>query len=239
MTLSVSLVQVASQQNEASGKNEARHFRYNPSSFSPNKIQLSKNWSSMKHVLTLAEAADVFEYFFAIYMHRDKEFDEDTIATVFLKILEDVIDREIDVNKLEELEIFLKIRIATYSRSIGNLVLDESITRIYEPLVKDLIQRKLETNQDTKLEMEMSPKKNIKNAAIRWKPDRTPHSPLVQENIEDVIHLLQEGDSNIKSEHQINLSKSPFLASPTVPVGDPITSPFLLDSTIQSRYFDL
>ena len=69
-------------------------------------------------LLTLAEVSDLFETFYSSLHKYSLKLNEEDTKKVFLKILEDVKETDVDVTNDKILSIFLQIRIATYSRSV-------------------------------------------------------------------------------------------------------------------------
>ena len=97
----------------------------------------------LKRMLTLAEVSDLFETYYACLENNHWTLQKDNIKKVFIKILEDVKEIGIDFKNKKGLNIFLQIRISTYSKSVDNILLDSALYKRYSPIVMDLINRKL------------------------------------------------------------------------------------------------
>ena len=111
---------------------------------------------------------------------------------MFIKILEVIKHIGIDLNNKKKVNTFLQIRISTYTKSVDNLILDSALYKRYNPIVTDLVKRKLHEEQMLKTEQEVTkvttslyPTKNhskSKQRKVKWKPERTPNSPKNEDN---------------------------------------------------------
>ena len=195
---------------------------------------------------TLAEVSDLFETFYACLETYHLALQEDDLKKVFMKILEVVMDIGIDLNNKKKLNTFLQIRISTYTKSLDNLILDSALNKRYNPIVTDLVKRKLhktqmfKTEEVTKVPTSLYPTKSLgpsksKQRKVRWKPERTPNSPTNEENddsankqhsliLESPLKTILKKDQGMNAE---NLHKLPNKLFDHL--GHLSSSPFLLD----------
>ena len=128
------------------------------------------------HILTLAEVSDLFETYYSGLEKYHWTLHKGDIKKVFIQILKDVKENGIYLKNETELNTFLQIRISTYSISVDNILIDSSLYKRYNPIITDLVNRKLWDKQlikeDTQIDATLSEEKPHQKSETKIKEIR-------------------------------------------------------------------
>ena len=225
----------------------------------------SSKQTSDRKMLTLAEVSHLFETYFSSLQKYSKILkDDNDRKKVFIKIIEDVNETGIDIHNINMLKIFLQIRMATYSRSVNNLTLDSFLYNRYNSVVTDLLSKKqgkkqkleLSTPHSTTIKTMQETNDKYKRRKVRWRPGRTPNSPIIMKNKESAAdekenskleypfktgnvtnpgmnaENLEIWPHTFENNKRLHLSSSPFLLTEKE-TADVLESPFLVTNPMK------
>jgi CDP-diacylglycerol pyrophosphatase len=74
---------------------------------------------------------------------KTEKLQKGDMKKVFIKILEDAKKNGIHLKNETKLNTFLQIRISTSSKSVDNILIDSALYKRYNPIITDLVNRKL------------------------------------------------------------------------------------------------
>jgi hypothetical protein len=79
---------------------------------------------SRKRLPTLTEVSNLFEEYYSYVQYYPWRFEEETVKRIFIKILEDFMEKSINLSKTKQLKSFLQKKVFKYSNLDDKLALD-------------------------------------------------------------------------------------------------------------------
>jgi hypothetical protein len=93
-----------------------------------NSITNDNRGVSRKRLPTLTEVSNLIEEYYSYVRYYQWRFEEETVKIIFIKILEDFLEKSIKLSKTKQLKHFLQKKVFTYSNLDDKLVLDLKLT---------------------------------------------------------------------------------------------------------------